>query len=127
MAASVFEWGNTIWVNALDETKFGFVLKCASSESRKNPETGEWDNGEKVSFDIVGDAALLKQFQDAKAIRVTAGRLTKFRAFEKKDGGLGIAVRVFATGIEEITFESKAETVDQDDARKYGQSWAAPF
>lgn len=131
-------WESTIqlYVYELKDDKFGPVLKTSWTE-RKKDDAGNWIDGERLYVDVKGDLDVLKVADGAMVVKVTGNISRAPRAYEKRDGsGFGVSVTVWANKIEVVKAGDSAEAalasvgakrIDQDDERKYGSSWAAPF
>lgn len=81
------------WVNETKQFDWGTVLKVSHDQRAKNAQ-GEWESVGKDYFDVTVTAEQAAQLVGARVVKVT-GTL-KVGTYEKRDGGVGVALKVRA-------------------------------
>lgn len=94
----------TGWLNDTKTFDWGNVGKVAVDQRRKNDITGQWETVDKIVYDVSYEGI----FPDAQQVTVT-GRITGINTYDKRDGTIGISIKVRADSV-----EAAAEAVLED-------------
>lgn len=97
------------YVGEAKEFSWGTVIKVAHSQRAKNEATGEWETVGKDYFDVSIPAGL--DVPAEKSIVRVRGTL-KVGTYDKRDGGVGIALKVRAQDIEAVQRGGRQDPVD---------------
>lgn len=106
------------WVNDVKSFEWGHVLRVTHDQRAKN-DAGQWETVGKDYLDVTVTSDQLSTLHDSKVVKV-AGSL-KVSTYTKKDGSVGVALKVRASHIEPVqrgAGKSAPDTVGD---------WAAPF
>jgi hypothetical protein len=97
------------WVNEVKEFDWGTVLKVSHDQRAKNA-AGEWETVGKDYFDVTVTADQARAIGSAKVVHIV-GNLRKVETFEKRDGSVGVSVKVRATEVSPVERGFKADPV----------------
>jgi RPA family protein len=98
------------WVNEVKVFDWGTVLKVSHDQRSKNAQTGEWETTGKDYFDITVTPEQASAVSAAKVIHVV-GNIRKIETFEKRDGSVGVSVKVRAVEVSPVERGFKGDPV----------------
>lgn len=83
----------TGWLNDAKTFDWGSAAKV-SVDVRKQNAAGEWETVDKLVYDVTYEGS----FPDAKQV-IATGRIVGVSTFEKRDGSVGVSIKVRATDV----------------------------
>ncbi len=83
----------TGWLNDAKTFDWGSAAKV-SVDVRKQNAAGEWETVDKLVYDVTYEGA----FPDAKQV-IATGRIVGVNTYEKRDGSVGVSIKVRATDV----------------------------